>query len=162
MICLKQSIHISFLLIILSSVLLVNTGCEHETDFKKLESEVHKLINDSEIMFQDKNLEGLVNRFTADGTLKITNNPIVNGHNELRENYARTLQLENFNIDLEIIKIEISKSGDMASVLGEYSVVFDIPNGKFTDNGITLFTLKRINNEWKIAAENLSSNPVFE
>jgi len=50
----------------------------------------------------------------------------------------------------------------MASVLGEYSVVFEIPNGKFTDNGITLFTLKRINNEWKIAAENLSSNPVFE
>lgn len=158
----KNSIRLFFLIIIFSFVLLVNTGCETETDFKKLESEVHKLIKDSEIMFQDKNLDGLVNRFTADGTLKITNNPIVKGHTELRENYARTLQLENFNIDLEIIKIEISKSGDMASVLSEYSVVFDIPNGKFSDNGITLFTLKRINNEWKIAAENLSSNPEFE
>jgi len=78
-ICLKQSIPISFLILILSFVLLVNTGCESETDFKKLESEIHKLINDSETMFQEKNLEGLVNRFTSDGTLKITNNTIVRG-----------------------------------------------------------------------------------
>lgn len=144
------------LIFIVSMIMFI--GCESKPDMQKLESEIHDLLTLTVEMFNNKDLDGLVNRFTEDGTLKIPNNPIVSGHNALRVNYENNLQLENFNILLNVIKIKISKAGDMAFVLSDYAVSFDIPTGKFQDEGKTLLALQRVNDEWKIAAENLSSN----
>lgn len=150
--------HFAVLSLILIISMILFKGCESKPDIEKLESEIHDLLTSTIKLFNTKDLDGLVNRFTEDGTLKITNNPIVVGHNALRANYEKNLQLENFNISLNVIKINISKAGDMAFVLSDYSVSFDIPIGKFQDEGITLLALQRVNDEWKISAENLSSN----
>ena len=143
-------------ILIISLVVIV--GCDSKPDKQKLESEVYDLLRLTVEMFDNKNLEGLVNRFTQDGSLKITNYPIVVGHDALRVNYENNLKLENFEIKLDVIKIDISEKGDMAFVLSDYAVSFDIPVGKIQDEGKTLLALKRINDQWKIAAENLSSN----
>lgn len=144
---------------ILFIVMLILIVCDSKPDKQKLESEVYDLLRMTVEMFDNKDLDGLVNRFTQDGSLKITNYPIVTGHDALRVNYEGNLQLENFKIKLDVIKIDISESGDMAFVLSDYAVSFDIPGRKIQDEGKTLLALKRVNEEWKIAAENLSRNP---
>lgn len=153
---------VTFLIPPLVLLLIVFTGCDPKPDKQKLESEVYDLLRMTVEMFDNKDLDGLVNRFTPDGSLKITNYPIVVGHDALRVNYENNLQLENFNIKLDVIKVDISEKGDMAFVLSDYAVSFDIPAGKIQDEGKTLLALRRTNDQWKIAAENLSSNPPIQ
>ena len=106
-----------------------------------------------------KDVEGLVQRFTADGTLKLPMSPLIQGHEALRENYKTTTELEDFNLNISTLNVEISEAGDMASVLGKFAVSFNTPNGPFQDSGYSLLTMVRENNQWKIAAEVLSSMP---
>lgn len=140
------------------SLLMVITACNSKQDMQKLEAEVYELMEATIQMFSSNDLEGLVNRFAEDGSLKLPNNQIVVGHDALRINYENNLRLENFKINLDITKIELSQAGDIAIVLADYAVAFDIPVGKFQDEGKSLLVLKRIQDQWKIFAENLSSN----
>lgn len=144
--------------LLLFSLLIFISACNSKPDIQKLEAEVYDLMVATIRMFDNKDVDGLVNRFTADGSLKLPNTRIVVGHDALKINYENNLQLENFNIKLDITEIEISKAGDMAIVLADYAVAFDIPVGRFQDEGKSLLVLKRIQDQWKIFAENLSSN----
>jgi ketosteroid isomerase-like protein len=85
--------------------------------------------------------------------------PLIQGHEALRENYKTTTELEDFNLNISTLNVEISEAGDMASVLGKFAVSFNTPNGPFQDSGYSLLTMVRENNQWKIAAEVLSSMP---
>ncbi len=133
---------------------------EQAPDFQKLGAEVEELFSLSMELFKNKDLDGLVDRFTDDGTLKITGATLIVGHEALRYNYMKTLELEDFKIDLKVFKVEIAEKGDVASALAEYSVSFNTPGGLFKENGISLMVLRRVNDSWKIASENLSSNPI--
>jgi ketosteroid isomerase-like protein len=144
-------------------LLIINTSCKPsesgKPDFAKLESEVKEMFTRTMNLFQSKDLDGLVNRFTEDGSLKIPQSPLISGHDALRENYTGTIQLENFDLLLDVTKVDISKTGDIAYALADFSVSFNTPVGPFSDKGTSLMVLKRVNDEWKIVAENLSSGP---
>ncbi|MCR9183554.1 MAG: nuclear transport factor 2 family protein [Flavobacteriaceae bacterium] len=128
-------------------------------DKEQLKAEIEELFVKTQSLMSEKDVEGLVQRFTADGKLKLPQSPLIQGHDALRENYKTTTQLEDFKIDIKTLDVEISEAGDMASVVGEFTVSFNTPQGTVQDNGVTLLTLKRIDNSWKIAAEVLSSFP---
>jgi ketosteroid isomerase-like protein len=122
------------------------------------EREVHELFELSMRLFKEKNLDGLVNRFDPQGSLKLPGQGLIKGHDGLREFYTGTLQLTDFELKLTIPHVEISGSGDMAWAQSDYSVSFISPEGPFLETGITLMVLKRSDNQWKIMAENLSPN----
>lgn len=143
-----------------------NTPCPetnvHEKgaiNHEQLTREVDELFENTKTMMAAKDVEGLVNRFTPNGKLKLPVSPLIQGHDALRENYNTTTELEDFQLDIRTLEVEISEAGDMASVLGEFSVSFNTPQGPFQDSGYSLFTMVRENNQWKIAAEVLSSMP---
>lgn len=142
------------------AILLSAASCQETppaTDFAKLEAEVRDMFPLTVQLFEQKDVEGLVNRFTPEGTLKITGNPIVAGHEALRVNYTGVTQLEDFRISFDVVKIEISQAGDMAYALVNTDVSFITPGGSFADRGKSLIVFKRVNDQWKIAAENISS-----
>ncbi len=133
---------------------------EKETiDNKQLKAEIEEIFVLTQTLIKEKDVEGLVQRFTANGTLKLPMSPLMQGHDALRENYKNTTELEDFNLNISTLNVEISEAGDMASVLGEFAVSFNTPGGSFQDNGYSLLTMVRENNQWKIAAEVLSSMP---
>ena len=129
------------------------------TDLAKLKAEVIEMLSYSMELFKRKDVEGLVGRFTIDGTLKIPDAPLISGIEALRGNYQGMMQLEEFDINLKIIKADIAEAGDLAYALADFTVSFQTPGGPFNDSGVTLLVFKRENNAWKIAAENLSSGP---
>jgi|SRR5690606_20828613 len=153
------------------SLLLFITACNTtpcpETDIQhneavnheQLTREVDELFERTKTMMADHDVEGLVNRFTTDGKLKLPVSPLIQGHDALRQNYKANTELENFKLDIRTLDVEISEAGDMAYVVGEFDVSFSTPQGLVKDSGYTLLVLKRENNSWKIAAELLSSMP---
>ncbi len=151
-------------------LLLIVTACnnspcpETETsevavNHEELIREVDELFERTKTLMAEKDVEGLVNRFTTNGKLKLPVSPLIQGHDALRENYRATTELEDFKLDIKTLDIEISEAGDMAYVVGEFNVSFNTPQGLVQDTGISLLTLVREDNNWKIAAEVLSSMP---
>jgi ketosteroid isomerase-like protein len=143
-----------------------NTPCPETKTHEKeavnhdqLIREVDELFEKTKTMMAAKDVEGLVNRFTTNGKLKLPVSPLIQGHDALRENYSATTELEDFKLDISTLEVEISEAGDMAYVVGEFNVSFNTPQGLVQDSGITLLTLVREDNNWKIAAEVLSSMP---
>jgi ketosteroid isomerase-like protein len=141
-------------------------GCtpmaEEEPDYAKLEQEAREMFSYSMELFDARNLDALVARFTADGLLKLPNTPPVAGHDALRAYYGRTIQLENFKLVLHPTKVEVAKAGDMAYALAGFEVSFNTPAGPFADHGNSLMVLKREGDAWKIVAETLSSGAKTE
>lgn len=157
---------LSIVLLLLFFTSCNNTPCpEPEThnkeviDREQLKAEIEEVFVLTQHLLREKDVEGLVQRFTADGKLKLPQSPLIEGHAALRENYKATTELEDFNLSISTLNIEIGESGDMAFVLGEFTVFFNTPGGPFQDSGYSLLTLVRENNQWKIAAEVLSSLP---
>jgi|GEM_PF-3483580 len=128
-------------------------------DSERLKAEIEELFVLTKKLMKEKDVEGLVKRFTANGKLKLPQSQHIQGHDALRENYKTTTELEDFKLDINTLNVEISEGGDMTSVLGEFTVSFNTPQGMIQDTGITLLTLVRENNRWKIASEVLSSMP---
>jgi ketosteroid isomerase-like protein len=125
-------------------------------DYAGLEQEIREVFDMSRQLFQNKDVGGLVDRFTEDGVLKLPGRPAVVGHEALRLSYEGTVMLENFELAIKPYVIKISENGDMAYVLAEYAVAFDTPEGLFYEHGISQITFLHVGGRWKIAAENLS------
>ncbi|MFU8843569.1 MAG: YybH family protein [Bacteroidales bacterium] len=134
-----------------------NVSGKDQPDIDQLKQEVLDMFTLSMELFRNKDLDGLVNRFTGEGVIKIPRTPLIAGHEALRKYYTNTLQLENFDLDLRVTKVEVSTEGDMAYALADFEVSFETPMGPFLDKGNTLMVLKRADMNWKIAAEYLSS-----
>lgn len=131
-------------------------------DREQLTQEIESMFEQTILLIENKDVEGLVNRFTTNGTLKLPMSPLMQGHDALRENYQGMVELEDFLLRINTLEVQISEAGDMASVLGEFAVSFATPQGPFQDNGYSLFTMVTENNQWKIAAEVLSSMPQIQ
>jgi ketosteroid isomerase-like protein len=125
-------------------------------DYAGLEQEIREVFDMSRQLFQNKDVGGLVDRFTEDGVLKLPGRPAVVGHEALRSNYEGTVALENFELVLKPYVIKISEKGDMAYALAEFAVSFNTAEGLFYDNGISQIVFVHLDGRWKIAAENLS------
>lgn len=151
---------VGLLMLLFISISSCTTKNENtQPDYVKLEAEVRDIVPYSLELFRKKDLEGLVNRFAADGTLKNVNSPILTGIDAIRESYKGALQLQDFKLDLKCKKVDIAKAGDMAYMLLDFSFSFQTQGGPVGDQGTVLMVLKRVDDKWKIAAENLSSAP---
>jgi ketosteroid isomerase-like protein len=128
-------------------------------DKEELKAEIEEIFVLTQTLIKEKDVEGLVKRFTANGTLKLPMSPLMQGHDALRENYQNMVEMEDFSLEINTLKVNLSEAADMAAVLGEFAVSFNTPQGPFQDSGYSLFSMVRENNQWKIAAEVLSSMP---
>ncbi len=136
---------------------------EKETiDKEQLKAEIEEMFVLTHTLFKEKDVDGLVDRFIPNGTLKLPISPLIHGHDALRENYQSNTELEDFKLDIKTLDLEISEAGDMAYVMGEFIVSFNTPQGLYEDTGITLMVLVRENKHWKIASEVLSSMPQIQ
>ena len=132
-------------------------------DYEKLTAEVHELfdINKNLPMYEKRDIDGLVNRFTKDGSLKVPGAPRILGHDALWKHYdAIAGPQPNVEFNYSIVGLDISEAGDMAAVSIEFLMSSSAPGSSFRNSGVILMVLKRVEGEWKIFAENVSSGPV--
>lgn len=156
-----KSITFSFILVLL----FVSTASSQTNtpDYDKLTAEVHDLfdINKTLLMYENRDIDGLVNRFTKDGSLKVPGAPRISGHDALWKHYdAIAGPQPDVDFNSSIVGLDISEAGDMASVSIEFLMSSSAPGNSFRNSGVILNVLKRVEGKWKIFAENMSSGPV--
>jgi len=130
-------------------------------DRQALEKKIDATFEASLELHKNKDLEGLVNRFTRDGTIKIPGQPMISGHDALRDHYKRSLQREVLSFDYSIHNLDFSEASDMAVLTVEFHATVATPDGSANSSATILMAKKKVDGAWKIHAESLVPGPAF-
>ncbi|MCX6629535.1 MAG: SgcJ/EcaC family oxidoreductase [Candidatus Solibacter sp.] len=104
-------------------------------------------------------LEGTVSYYSDDASLLAPNAPIATGKQAIRAVWASLLGPD-VSVSWQVSKVEVSRSGDMAYVMGVYGLTMKDPQGKLeTDHGKLLEVWKKqADGNWKTVADIFNSD----
>ncbi len=104
-------------------------------------------------------LEGTVSYYSDDASLLPPNAPIATGKQAIRAAWASLLG-PGVSVSWQVSKIEVSRSGDLAYLMGVYLVTLKDPQGKpLTDRGkLVEVWKKQVDGEWKTVADIYNSD----
>jgi uncharacterized protein (TIGR02246 family) len=104
-------------------------------------------------------LEGTVSYYSDDATLLPPNAPIAIGKQAIRASWASLLG-PGVSVSWQVSKVEVSRSGDLAYLIGAYLVTLKDPQGRpVTDHGkLVEVWKKQADGKWKTVADIYNSD----
>jgi uncharacterized protein (TIGR02246 family) len=140
-------------------VLLASTwGCGKQTIPDKREAE-ERAVRESEIEMSKalaaKDLEGLISFYADDASGFYPNTPVITGKEALRQSWKTVLAIPGFSMSFQAVKVEVSRSGDLAYVHGTWTRTMNDATGKpVADKGNYVVVYKKqLDGKWKIVAD---------
>ena len=105
------------------------------------------------------NLEGSVSYYSDDASILPPNAPIASGKQAIRAVWASVLG-SGVSLSWQVSKLEVSRSGDLAYVMGVYQFAQKDPQGKpVTDHGkVVEVWKKQADGKWKTVADIFNSD----
>lgn len=142
----------SFYLLLL--VILISCGTQPKSPKDTLETDkaaILKVMNDQETAWNNHNLEGFMQGYWKNDSLKFYgSNGLTKGWEQTLANYKKGYPTKAESGTLKFVVNDISKiEGDNYWVMGEYHLKRQIGNA----NGVFIIIFKKINGEWKIVAD---------
>jgi uncharacterized protein (TIGR02246 family) len=109
---------------------------------------------------QAKDVDGILANYAEDAGWLPPNAEMVTGKRGIRAGWAQFIDNPGFNIDWQIDKVEVARSGDLAYVLDSYQLALVNAQGKtIDDHGKDMAVWKKqADGSWKITAESFSSD----
>ncbi len=95
---------------------------------------------------------------TSDGLLLPSNSPPIEGPKAIAAVWQGWSELPNVEILFGPNRIVASSSGDMAYDYGWYTFAFDTDSGRFEDKGKYIVVWKKVDGQWKVAADIFNTN----
>jgi uncharacterized protein (TIGR02246 family) len=133
----------------------------HETDVKAIRADQARWLKD----FQSKDLEKIVSHFSEDAIVIDKGRPPVIGREGAKDIYRDSAADPSSSLTFAPSRIEVSRSGDLAYVLGSYTSIETVPHTQRTaeDRGTYVSIYKKQSDgSWKdvadIGASELPSN----
>ncbi len=123
-----------------------------------------QLIRDMETMASEavtaRDLGHLVSLYADNASLFYADHPIVAGKDAIRETWKAIFARPGFAMGIELLKVEISRNGDLAFAHGAYTMTMNGATGRpVTDKGEYAVVYKRqADGKWKIVADNGNSD----
>ncbi len=105
-----------------------------------------------------KDLTAIKNIYTSDGLFMAPNAPPAQGRQAIGEAWRGLLELSGIVLTFAPTRIEVSESGDLAYDVGTYALGFDSDSGRVNDRGKYVVVWKKVEGEWKAAADIFNSN----
>ncbi len=105
-----------------------------------------------------KDIAAIKNLYTADGLFMAPNAPPSQGRQAIGEAWRGLLQLPGIVLTFGATRIEVSESGDLAYDVGTYALGFDAESRRVSDHGKYVVVWKKVEGEWKVAADIFNSN----
>jgi uncharacterized protein (TIGR02246 family) len=105
-----------------------------------------------------KDIAAIKNFYTPDGLFLAPNAPPAQGRQAIGEAWRGLLQLPGIVLTFGATRIEVSESGDLAYDVGTYALGFDSESGRVNDHGKYVVVWKKVEGEWKAAADIFNSN----
>jgi len=154
--------HLPMVLLCVAVIALIG-GCAKErvTDMR---AEDERMIRESEIAASNalaaKDLDRFVSFYADDSSLLFDNSPIITGKDGVREKWRAILARPGFAMSFQPLKVEASRSGDLAYVHGSYELTVNDAAGKpVTDKGKYVVVYKRQpDGKWKIILDTGNSD----
>ncbi|MFQ5704533.1 MAG: YybH family protein [Gemmatimonadales bacterium] len=96
--------------------------------------------------------------YAVDGYFMPANAARIDGRDAIRSAWAELFQESNLSLTFQPTEIVVAQSADMAYDIGTYSIGMDGPEGRIEDEGKYVVVWKKVNGEWKVAADIFNSN----
>jgi uncharacterized protein (TIGR02246 family) len=108
-----------------------------------------------------KDLEGFLSFFADDAAGFYSKSPIITGKDALRQSWKTVLAIPGFAMSFQVVKVEVSRSGDLAWGHGTWTRTMNDDTGKpVTDKGkYVIVYRKQPDGKWKVVADIGNSDP---
>jgi uncharacterized protein (TIGR02246 family) len=119
-----------------------------DADFKAIQDDQAQWLKD----FQSKNLDRIVSHFSDDAIIIDNGGPPVRGREAAKSVYRAFAEDPSSSLTFEPLRVEVSRSGDLAYVLGSYASVETVPHTqKTTEEKGTYVSIykKEADGSWK-------------
>jgi uncharacterized protein (TIGR02246 family) len=133
-------------------------GCAKQTVFDTREAD-ERAVRECEIeaskALAAKDLDSLISFFADDASGFYPNTPIIIGKDALRQSWKTILATPGLAMSFQIVKVEVSRSGDLAWGHGTYTRTMNDATGKpVTDKGKYVIVYKKQpDGKWKVVAD---------
>jgi uncharacterized protein (TIGR02246 family) len=130
------------------------------TDLLADEAAIRKADDDWVRAAQSKQVDAWLAFYTDDAAVLPPNDKVTNGRQGARKAVAELLALPGLSITWQPSKIVVARSGDIAYLIGAYSITFKDPRGKLlSDQGKNLEVWrKQADGTWKCSADTWNSD----
>lgn len=91
-------------------------------------------------------------------TAMMPNTPVMTGVAAISEGWRGTVALPNLSLNWQPTRIMVAASGDVATEVGSYTMGFDTPQGRVNDAGSYTTVWQKVNGEWLIASDMVTSS----
>jgi len=141
---------------------LLATGCKQQTPADTRAAD-EKTIKDLDAQWSKtagtRDLDGTVAYYSDDAVLMPPNAPIASTKQAIRALWAELLDPK-FSVAWQVTKVDVSQSGDLAYVVGTYTLAMKDTQGKpAMDRGKVIEVFKKqTDGSWKVVADMYSSD----
>jgi uncharacterized protein (TIGR02246 family) len=140
----------------------VFSGCQRDTTDTRAQDERAIRAGDAATLkaAQAKDVDGAVANYAEDASWLPPNAAMVSGKASIRAGWAKLIGTPGFNIDWQIDKLEIARSGELAYVIYTYQLALVNAQGQpIDDHGKDLAAWKKqTDGSWKMVAESFNSD----
>jgi len=144
-----------------AALLLLTTACKQQAPDTRVADEqtVRNLDAQWSKMAGARDLDGTVGYYSDDAVLLPPNEPIVTGKQAIRVSWVSLLSPNNA-LGWQANKVDVARSGDLAYVVGSYTLTTRDAEGKpVVDRGKTIEVFKKqADSTWKVVADMYNSD----
>jgi uncharacterized protein (TIGR02246 family) len=109
---------------------------------------------------QAKDVDGAIANYADDASWLPPNAPMLNGKAAIRAGWSKLIGSPGFNIDWQIVKLEVGRAGDLAYTIYTYQLALEGSAGKpIADHGKDMAIWKKQSDgTWKMVADTFNSD----
>ena len=140
--------------------LLLTTACNQKTDTRAADEQtIRELDAQWAKTAATRNLDATVSYYSDDAVLLPPNAPIASGKQAIRASWSALLE-PSITVDWRATRVDVSQSGDLAYLVGVYTLTMKNPLGKPTvDRGKLIEVFKKqADGKWKTVADMFNSD----
>jgi len=109
-------------------------------------------------LIRAKDAAGIAQLYAADGAVMPPNEKAASGRESIEQWWGRSMQMPGFDLTFETDQLVVSQAGDMALDRGTYRFAATPPSGAIDDSGKYVVVWRKVDGEWKVAADIFNSD----
>jgi uncharacterized protein (TIGR02246 family) len=143
---------------LLAAVIVAACATTPRVDVATEEAAIRAVNRQVEQGVASKNAEAIAQLYATDAVFMMPNDPAARGRAAIQGVWGEFLKLPNLSLRLTPTKIDIARSGELATDVGAYTLSFTGEQGQVTDRGKYLVQFRKVGTEWKIAHDIFNSD----
>lgn len=109
-------------------------------------------------LIRAKDAAAIAQLYADDGAVMPPNEKAASGRESIEQWWSSSMQTPGFDLTFETDQLVVSQAGDMALDRGTYRFAATPPGGAIDDSGKYVVVWRKVDGEWKVAADIFNSD----